>query len=158
MTSARYCERPTQSVYTVSSAHKKQELVFLFSSYIKLISVLAHTMRCHESTAVGLYCVYWDKILKWDEGWRQLVVRTIHYWYFISLLTLTLEYSLQQSSAESDPWWRSRGNEWCSKGEPQLENTEVSNSLGSHDLSWINYCTLNAQSIVKNYSLETCTM
>ena len=131
---------------------------FIRDSYIKLISMLAHTMGCHESTAVRLYYVYWDKILKWDEGWGQLVICTIHYWYFISLLALTLEYSLQQSSGESDWWWWCFGTGWCSEGEPQLENTEVSNSLDSHDLSWTNYCTLNAQSIVKDYSLETCTM
>jgi len=110
---------------------------FISDSYIKLISVLAHTMGCHESTAVRLYYVYWDEILKWDEGWWPLVIiMHCHYWYFISLLALTLEYSLQQSSGESDRWWWCFGTGWCSEGEPQLEITEVSNSLGSHDLSW----------------------
>jgi len=112
------------------------------ASYIKLISVLAHTMGCHESTAVRLY-VYWDKNA--EMGWGMM---TTSYMYnplliFHSLIA-TLNCSLQQSSAEWDRWWRSCGTGWCSEGEPQLENTDVSNSLGSHDLSWINSCTLNA--------------
>ena len=74
---------------------------------------------------------------KWDEGCQNLVICTkcpitdISF----SLLALTLEYSLQQSSIERD--WRCWSGVFggSSRGEPQLKNTEVSNCLGSHDLS-----------------------